>query len=771
MKPPNSTTLYRRLTGLLLAAMLALPAAAQINPDDLLPVDQAFALEPGVDDSGKQIELTWDIADGYYMYRHAFRIEPVTPGLELGAPQIPSGEAHSDEFFGNVETYRDQVRIVVPVTAAPDGKFKLRAAFQGCADLGVCYPPTRKEITLQRPVQTTSQTLRPLDATPGGAGLDQALDRLTTSGALTGRGTPLPPEQAFVVEAIALAPDRLLARFTVHPDYYLYRHTIGFSSATGGVAVAGLQLPEAVTISDEYFGDTQVYYGEVEVPVTLTRGPGPARTLDLEVAFQGCQTGGICYPPMQRMLSVDLPPAGTGVAAEPAGAPANAGAAAEPARPAGPESEQDRLARLIGEQPLALTLALFVLFGAGLAFTPCVFPMIPILSGIIAGEGENVTRGKAFALSLIYVLAMALTYTAVGVIAALAGYNLQIFFQNPWVLGIFAAVFVLLALAMFGFYNLQMPASVQARLTAISNRQSGGSLIGAGIMGFLSALIVGPCVTAPLIGILIFISQTGDAVLGGSVLFALSIGMGLPLLAIGVGLGSWLPRAGAWMDGVKAVFGVGLLALAIWMLERIVPGAVTMLLWGLLLTASGVYLGALTRLEPGSRGWPKLWQALGVVLLSFGVMQFIGAAAGGNDWLRPLAPLAGGGSGATQPAAAEFVKVDNLEQIERAVAASDRPVMLDFYADWCVSCKEMERYTFPDPAVAAAMRRFTLLKIDMTDFNDAHQATLDRFGLMGPPAYLFFADNRELKDFRVFGYVKADDFVSHLQAVETTARY
>jgi len=766
---PNSTTLLRRLlAGLIFAATLVPPAAAQINPDDLLPVDQAFALKSGLDASGKHIELTWDIAEGYYMYRHAFRFEPVTPGLELGPPQIPAGKSYSDEFFGDVETYRDRVRIVVPLATAPGGEITLRAAFQGCADLGVCYPPTRREITLAARSAVSPGNAAIPRAEPAGGGLDQALDRFTTSGALTGRSAPLPPEQAFVVEAIALAPDRLLARFTVHPDYYLYRHTIGFSSATDGVAVAGLELPEAEAINDEYFGDTQVYYGEVEVPVTLSRAPGPGLSLSLDVAFQGCQTGGICYPPMERALSVDLPPATASAATEPPAAAAGVTQAASPAGP--PESEQDRLARLIVEQPLIITLALFVLLGAGLAFTPCVFPMIPILSGIIAGEGDDVTRGMAFALSLVYVLAMALTYTAVGVIAAVAGYNLQIFFQNPWVLSTFAAVFVLLALAMFGFYNLQMPASVQAKLTEISNRQSGGSLIGAGIMGFLSALIVGPCVTAPLIGILIFISQTGDAVLGGSVLFALSIGMGVPLLAIGVGLGHWLPRAGAWMDAVKAVFGVGLLALAIWMLERIVPGVVTMLLWGLLLTASGVYLGALTRLEPGRGGWPKLWQALGVVLLAFGVMQFIGAAAGGNDWLRPLAPLAGGGSGAAQPAAAGFVEVDNLDQIERAVAASNRPVMLDFYADWCVSCKEMERYTFPDPSVAAAMGRFTLLKIDMTDFNEAHQKTLDRFGLIGPPAYLFFADDRELEDFRVVGYVKAAEFVSHLESVEAWAR-
>jgi thiol:disulfide interchange protein DsbD len=315
-----------------------------------------------------------------------------------------------------------------------------------------------------------------------------------------------------------------------------------------------------------------------------------------------------------------------------------------------------------------------------------------------------------------------------------------------------------------------MPASMQSRLTELSNRQSGGSLIGAAIMGFLSALIVGPCVTAPLIGVLGFIAMTGDAVLGGSVLFAMSIGMGLPLLAIGVGLGSWLPRAGAWMDGVKAVFGVGLLALAIWMLERVLPGAVTMLLWGGLLVGCGVFLGALSRLDPAVSGWRKLWQALGVVLLTLGLAQFIGAAAGGKDWLRPLAPFTGGGAAASAVAAPQFARVETLEQLQRAVAAANRPVFLDFYADWCLDCKRMERNSFPDPAVAAAMARFDLLKIDMTDFDDAHQEVLNAFGLIGPPAYLFFADGTELEAYRMFGYMAPAEFTAHLEQVERAAR-
>jgi thiol:disulfide interchange protein DsbD len=754
------------LTAVLLAGGAA---TAQIDPDDLLPVEQAFALTAELADDDAVL-LRWDIADDYYMYRHAFDFEALSDGLAIGTAELPRGTPYTDEFFGDVEIYRGRIEATLPIESLPaSGPLRLRIKSQGCADLGVCYPPQRTEISLALPSAA-------LGAAPGdpGAGLLDTLEGFGGSADLTGRTEPLPAEQAFRVETIALGPEALLARFTMPAGYYLYRDTIEFEAGLPDVEIAEVELPEAEPVEDEYFGRTFAYFGEVEIPLSLVRTAGPALELPLQVRFQGCQVDGICYPPMQRMLIVDVPAGAEGadvVAPVPAQPDPgeDADAVQDTAAPA-VDSEQTRLARLIEEQPLPVTLALFVLLGVGLAFTPCVFPMVPILSGIIAGEGENITRAQAFALSLAYVLAMALTYTAVGVIAALAGYNLQAVFQNPWVLSAFAALFVLLALAMFGFYNLQLPTSWQAKLSEISNRQSGGSLAGAGIMGFLSALIVGPCVTAPLIGILIFISQTGDAVLGGSVLFALSIGMGVPLLAVGVGLGHWLPRAGGWMESVKAVFGVGLLALAIWMLERILPGGVTMLLWGLLAVASGVYLGALTRLEPGAGGWPKLWQALGVVLLVFGILQFVGSAAGGNDWLRPLKPFASepGGAGGNAEAV-RFVEVDNLDQLRRALAGSEGPVLLDFYADWCVTCKEMERKTFSDPAVARVMNRFGLLKIDMTDFNDEHQAVLNEFGLIGPPAYLFFDGPNELEPFRLFGFVAPEPFIAHLEQVERAA--
>jgi thiol:disulfide interchange protein DsbD len=395
--------------------------------------------------------------------------------------------------------------------------------------------------------------------------------------------------------------------------------------------------------------------------------------------------------------------------------------------------------------------------------------MVPILSGIIMGQGKNLTTARAFWLSLVYVLAMALTYTAAGVLAGLFGQNLQAVFQNPWIISGFVLVFILLALSMFGFYDLQMPASLQTRLSAASNRQQGGGLWGVAVMGFLSALIVGPCVAPPLMAALIVIGSSGDAVLGGTALFALSIGMGTPLILFGVSAGNLIPRAGAWMDAVKAVFGVGLLALAIWMLERILPGALIMLLWGFLAIACGVYLGALERLGEGVSGWRRLWKALGVVLIVVGVLEIVGAASGGDDWLEPLAGLgtpAGESSAAEHPA---FQRVKSLEDLDRsltAAVAAGQGAMFDFYADWCVECKRMERNTFPDPAVRDLLDRMRLLQADVTANDETDQALMRAFGVIGPPAILFFdRQGREMEAYRLVGYFEPEEFSGHLQQV------
>jgi len=738
-----------------LVLLLAAPLSAQISPDDLLPVEEAFALSASGGEG--RVELRFDIADGYYLYRHAFRFEAQTDGVVLGQARIPEGDKGFDDFFGEIESYRDRLSIILPVEAG-QGELAIAVRFQGCADLGVCYPPHRQIVT----VPVTAAAASVASTRPPAAGLQALLGLPSSSGLIDSAGA-LPEAQAFRYEAIAVDPVTVLVRFTSAPQYYLYRHTIDFSIPGSEIRVSAIDLPEALAIHDEYFGDTEVYYDQVEIPVRLERPAGPARSVELLAEFQGCLTDGICYPPMSRAVVVDLPAATPEDVAAALSLPA-AGDSITPSASAG-LSEQDQLAGLLSGSPM-VALPLFLVAGILLAFTPCVFPMVPILSGLIAGAGEGMTTARAFRLSLVYVLAMALVYTAFGVIAGLFGQNLQAVFQHPWVLSGFAALFVLLSLSMFGFYELQIPAALQTRLNALSNRAEGGTLLGAAIMGALSALVVGPCVAAPLMGALIYIGQTGDAVLGGAALFAMAMGMGLPLMIWGTSAGGLLPRAGAWMVAIKAVFGVGLLALAIWMLERVVPGAVTMLLWGALAIACAVYLISTGRAEAALSGWQKLWRSFGVMLLIFGSIQFLGALSGGKDWLRPLHHLQTTGSGAaSSAAAATFERIDSLDQLQARIADSPRPVFVDFYADWCVDCVRMERRTFPDPGVAQRMRELTLIKIDVTDYNDQHKAILGHFGLIGPPAYLFFDEGQELDQLRTFGFMPPADFAVLLDQV------
>ncbi|MEW6352810.1 MAG: protein-disulfide reductase DsbD [Pseudomonadota bacterium] len=564
----------------------------------------------------------------------------------------------------------------------------------------------------------------------------------------------LEPDEAYKPSFIVQDSHTLRAQWDIAPGYYMYRDKFAFKLDGAGVSLGAAQLPPGESKTDETFGKVEVYHDQVTVTLPLVRAAAAPATITLHATYQGCAEAGFCYPPMTKTVSLNLP-----AVTDDARAAGNLGAL----------PEQDRIARSLAGDNLTLTLLTFFGFGLLLTFTPCVFPMIPILSSIIAGQHVQNTR-RAFILSLTYVLAMALTYTVVGVIAGRFGENLQAASQNPWVLGIFSAIFVALALSMFGLYHLQLPSRWQSALTALSNKQRGGTLAGVAVMGLLSALIVGPCVAAPLAGALIYIGQTGDAALGGLALFALGLGMGAPLLAIGTSLGKWLPQAGGWMDAVKTVFGVLLLAVAIWMLERILPGPVTLLLWALLLIVSGVYMGALERLGPDAIGWHKLWKGLGVALLIYGAFLLAGAASGGNDAFQPLRGLMAANTArdADAPVAhLAFRRIKTIEQLNQEIAAASaqgKPVMLDFYADWCVACKEMERYTFSDPAVQQALSATVLLQADVTANDDQDKALLKHFGLIGPPSILFFGpDGAERSNYRLVGFLNAEKFLVHVK--------
>ena len=408
-------------------------------------------------------------------------------------------------------------------------------------------------------------------------------------------------------------------------------------------------------------------------------------------------------------------------------------------------------------------------FGAGLllSFTPCVFPMVPILSGILVGQGKKITQMRGLSLSLIYVLAMALTYAVIGVLATMLNVNIQAAAQNVWVISIFCLVFVALALSMFGFYDIQLPASVQNKLVSFSSNQEGGTLFGVAIMGVVSAIIVGPCVAPPLVGALVYISQTGNQLLGGLTLFSMGIGMGIPLLIIGASAGSLLPRAGKWMETVKKIFGVGLLALAIWFMSRVIPAVAELYLWAALLIVTAIYMGALDQLEKNA-SWARLWKGLGLVMLAYGVILVIGASSGSGNIYRPLDTLMDKlKPNVENQDQLSFQKVKSVADLDLALVQASKQgkaVMLDFYADWCVECIRMELSTFTAAEVHDALNDVVLLQADVTDNDETDKILLNHFDIYGPPAILFFGTNgQERRPYRLFGFFEAKEFANHVR--------
>ena len=579
----------------------------------LLEPEQAFRFSARVLDAST-IEVRYQIADGYYLYRERFAFAAEPAGVKLGAAQIPEGKKKKDEFFGEVHTHRGELKIIVPVAAAVDGKVALTATSQGCADVGVCYVPQESKIQLVM---------------------------------------------------------------------------------AGGAAV-------------------------------VTGGMSGARASD---------------DPLSRLLSQ---------------ADAKAPIVAE----------DSRIAALFQGEFWWLIVSFFG-FGLLLSFTPCMLPMIPILSGIIVGRGAPVTRRQGFALSVAYVLGMAITYAIAGVAAGLSGAMLSAVLQNPWVLGSFAFVFVMLALSMFGLYDLQLPERLQTRLTETSNRLPGGRYTGVFAMGVLSALIVGPCVAAPLAGALLYISQSRDLVLGGAALFAMALGMGIPLLVVGASAGALLPQAGPWMDTVKRFFGVLLIAVAIYLVSPLMPVVAQMLAWAALLIVCAVFLRVIDPLPQHAHGFQRFSKGVGVIALLAGAAYMVGAFSGAKDILRPLSGLLAGEVVAPIASEALFKRVADGAALDAAIkAAAGKPVLLDFYADWCVSCKEMERFTFTDTQVRQRLAGIIKVQADVTANNAEHQALLKRFRLFGPPGIVFFDKNgKEINGLRVIGFQNAEKFSGVLDEV------
>ena len=698
-----------------------------------------------IEASEGEITLTFQVEDGYYLYRERFGFEALTNDITLGAAEFPNGQIYEDEFFGVMETYRNGFQISIPYQQTEGiREIGFRLMLQGCADIGLCYPPQRWDSTV---------ALTP-NSSGGGSILSNFLTQVNPNADI------LPPDEAFIMDPRVERANEITLSWIIQPGYYLYKNKFEFS-VDGPIQIGTPRFPSGVLTEDEYFGEVEVYYDYVEVKIPFSRASPNEVNVQLDAYYQGCKVDSICYPLINVTRDLGIPASNVFDASAPSGSTPFM------------VSEQDRLASIITNYPLWAVLGIFYGLGLLLAFTPCVLPMVPILSGLIAGQGTNVTPARGFMLSLSYVMGMSVTYTGAGALAAIAGGQIQAIFQQPWILTLFAGLFVVLSMAMFGVFQLQIPAPIQNRLTNMANSQKNGTFIGVAIIGALSALIVTTCVAPPLVATLAVIGQSGDVLRGSSALFFLSLGMGSPLLLVGASAGKLLPKVGPWMNMVRASFGVMMLGLAIWMMERILPGSITLTLWALLVFLTGVFLGAFEALPKSPSSTQRLGKGLGLLACLYGALMIIGATLGGNNPLNPIpqGTLLAGSTNNASISYLPFQSIGSVAELEEALSDASNtgtPVMVDFTADWCVACKEYERYTFPDTTVIAALDPFMLLQIDVTDNNDDDQALLEYFSSFGPPTIAFFdRQGQELEAYKLVGFVGAEEFSSHVLQVSS----
>jgi len=730
-----------QIRSLLLLSLLTMASTAFAQDDKPQRPENVYRYV--ATDTGDAIEIDWAIEDGYYLYRNKLGFESATEGVVFGEAKLPEGLSHEDEYFGKQQIYRDNFYVSIPYSVEGERPATMQVVIksQGCWDGGLCYPPQiwSEEVKLKRAPNTTKLNLGEIGSSTG-----------------LGGGEFVPVDEAFKPILIPVDGNTVEVTFQVTPGYYLYKDKISVVALSENVQLGKLDLPKGKSKFDEFFGESEVYFDDVFATLPLARATPEAMELKLEVTFQGCAEGGLCYPPTTRVVTTSLPAATTVT-----------DLASLPSRNE-PVTEQAKLAQVITGSSIWVTIGVFFLAGLGLAFTPCVLPMVPILSGIIAGEGDNVSPSRGFTLAFSYVMGMALIYTGAGIAAAAAGLQLQATFNQPWVLIIFSSLFVVLAFGMFGAFELQMPSAIQSKLAGASGNQKSGTMIGAFVMGAISALVVTACVAPALIAALTVMAQTGDMVRGGTALFAMSLGMGAPLLAVGAAQGKLLPKAGSWMVAVKGAFGFMFLGLGVWMLSRILPGGVTLAMWAVLVFMMGVFMGGLTTLSSDSSISQKLGKGFGVLAILYGLLLFLGALTGGSNPLKPLATVSfGNGVMVTEESHLAFQRIKSVGDLDReiaAAAAAGKTAMLDFYADWCVSCIEMEEYTFTDAGVQAALADTVLLQADVTANDELDQELLQRFGVFGPPTIIFFGtDGQQRHGYEVVGYMKAKEFTDHLQ--------
>jgi len=755
-----------------LFALLLLNSTLLLAEEEPLPPAQAFPMTAQAKDANT-IVAEWQIADAYYLYHNKFSFRTDTEGVTLGKPVIPAGKVKKDPYFGDVETLRDTIRVEVPITRSNNNisTMTLFARSQGCADMGLCYPPFE---------QTTQVKL--INASTGADPIKAIADLGTNMG--LEEEEFLDPDKAFVLSTKNGDGQSLIAHWMIADKYYMYRDKfkIKLKNAPEGVSLGKIEMPAGETKHDEYFGDIQVYHNNITVQIPVI-GNLKGKKAEIELVYQGCAEAGLCYPPIFKTASYD--PNASSMVSDSTGTTASAAIT-----DTSDLSEDEKLVRMFkGDNLFAIITSLLGL-GLLLAFTACMYPMIPIVSSIIVGHGHKVTAAKGFFLSLVYVLGMAVTFGVIGAIFGFTGEasNIAAQMQKPWVLAAFAGLFVLLAFSMFGFYNIQMPSALQSKLNDISNKQEGGSLIGVAIMGVLSALIIGPCGGPILLATIAGAAASNSPVLGFLYMFTLAIGMGAPLLIVGAGGGKLLPHAGTWMDNVKAAAGIILLAVAIVFLERVLSSVVFMSLWAILFIVTAVYMGAFEPLKDGGSGWRKLFKGLGLVVFIYGAIVLLGGLTGARNFNDPLHGsrlLATGTvmtSASSGPQAAyvefakgkksvvkgglTFIKVKTVADFERELKASNaagKTVMLDFYADWCTYCKQFDDYVFSESKVQQSLANSVLLQADITLQDDEDKALLKHVKVITAPAILFFkTDGKEVRKQRVLGLMKADEFLNRV---------
>ncbi|MFV2060220.1 MAG: protein-disulfide reductase DsbD [Gammaproteobacteria bacterium] len=745
--------------------LMFLSGAAAADSDEILPYKEAYKFSAIAKDANT-ISVSWEIVDKHLMYKDKFKFSSDTPGVEFGTPIMPKSEVKEgvrpDGTMGPIQIYKHQVTIDIPITKLAPGltEIKLIAGSQGCNDR-ICYPPNKQKTTITlAKADTNSGSLKAIKDLSSSLGLGNA----ASSDMMT-------KDQAFQFSSEITNNNTIIGHWKIAKGTYLYKNKIKFKSDNPNVQIGVINYPKADMKNDPLFGDVEVYHHDFDLTIPLLSSKDSAGNTTIKVKFQGCsETLGICYPPIDKEVFI---PAGS-ITSSKAVTAGTMSVTANTETNAGDSNSEK-----IGFKGFIAAILLAFVIGLGLTFTPCVLPMLPILSSIIIGQGgEQLSKRKGGILAAIYVLGTSVVYTIAGWIAGQSGDQLQAYFQLPWVITAFAGLLFLLALSMFGLYSIQMPSFIQSRMQEKSSALKGGTFIGVFIMGVLSSLIVGACASPLLLGVLAGAMTTHDPVLGAAIMFAMSMGMGVFLIAFGIGASALVPKAGSWMDDVKYGFGVLLIAVAIYLLQGVADAPV-LYLWGTLFIITAVYMRATQALPDGANGWKVFAKGIATVLLAWGILALVGGMLGGRDILHPIpddifAPAMTQSSATTKSMSHEevFTRVNNLAELDAKLAEAKlagKSVIIDYYADWCQDCLRMEKSTFNQPTVINLLNSdFVALQVDVTDqYNEETKAVMKRYGIFAPPAILFFNSKGQLlEDLKLYGFKSTDDFIALLNKVK-----